>query len=300
MGSRAIGRNGRGRCSATIALRRQLQRAIADLDAKAPVDDVCLHEVRKELKRARATLRLLRDSIGEMDYRRANRRLRDAARPLARVRDTKMLLGAVERLCGDTKKGPRQKELASLEQGLRGERQRARGQLKRSAALRRARRSVASVLSDSRPWPAATDASLRRGVERVYRKGRKTFARSEAQKREEALHESRKQTKYLAKALEVLAAAGGGRRIAKPVKRAEAIAHALGEEHDLAMLRKKLVARSRLGSDRRALLTQIDHQRRKLQRKAAKHGRRLYRRKPKAFVDALDLPGRLIEGDTAR
>jgi CHAD domain-containing protein len=145
------------------------------------------------------------------------------------------------------------------------------------------------VLSDSQPWPAASDDCLRSGIQRIYRKGRKAFARADADGDEEALHESRKQTKYLGAALQVLAAARGG-STAKRVKQAEAIADELGDDHDLAVVRGKLTGQRRSGSSRRALLAQIDGRRQKLQRKAARHSRRLYRRKPKAFVAALDFP----------
>jgi CHAD domain-containing protein len=277
---------GSRRRTAKAALRQQLARAIAELDGNTTIDDVSVHEARKELKRARATLRLLREAIGDAVYRRANRRLRDAARPLSRVRNAKVLLGVLAKLCDDTNKPSRRRELAALERKLSRERQRARIELKRSAGLRRVRRAVASVLSDTRAWPAATDDALRRGVERIYRKGRKTFARAEEDGRTGTLHESRKQTKYLGKSLEVLAAVRG-RRIKKPVKRADAVVGALGEDHDLAMLCKELSTSRRADPPRRALLTLIEDRRATLQRKAAKRARRLYRRKPKAFVAAL-------------
>src|SRR5262245_12027808 len=50
------------RRSAKRALRDRLGRALNDLRAE-PISDTCVHEARKELKRARATVRLLRDAI---------------------------------------------------------------------------------------------------------------------------------------------------------------------------------------------------------------------------------------------
>lgn len=269
------------------AFRQQLQRALAELGTE-PLRDVSVHEARKQIKKARATLRLLRDAIGEAAYRHANRRLRDSARPLSRVRDAKAQLDAIETLCGKAKDAPRRAALAALEPALRRERERARSDLERPAALPKVRRAVAAMLSGSRSWPAGTDASMRCAVERIYRKGRKTFARAEEDRRETTLHESRKRTKDLEKALEVLAATRG-RHIAKPIDRAASIADALGDDHDLVLLHKRVAARRRSAPSRQALLEQIARRRRKLQRRAAKVGRRLYRRKPKAFVGALDL-----------
>jgi len=277
--------------SAKRTLRRQLHRALAKLGAEPPLRDVSVHEARKELKRARATIRLLRDDIGDTAYRRANRRLRDAGRKLSRVRDAKVLLDTLAKLRVETKQASGKAELTALERNLRKDRQQARRDIQRPAGIRTVRRSVESVLSESRLWPAATPDSVRHGVERIYRKARKAFARAKADARKTALHETRKQTKYLGKALEVLAPSRTG-RIAKRVKCANSIVGALGDDHDLAMLRKRLGGRSRSRSSRHGLLAHIERRREKLQQKAAKRGRRLYRRKAKAFVDELDLGAR--------
>jgi CHAD domain-containing protein len=143
------------------------------------------------------------------------------------------------------------------------------------------------VRSSSAPWHDPTHASLRRAVERLYRKGRKAYERANEEPCEEALHESRKQTKYLGNALEVVDAARHG-ALARRVKRADRIADALGEDHDLALLQKKLKVRRRSNSASQALLTRIERRRERLQRKAAKQSRRLYGKKAKAFVAALD------------
>jgi CHAD domain-containing protein len=275
--------------SAKRALHLQLRRAIAKLGGKAPLRDVSVHEVRKELKRARATLRLLRDGIGETAYRRANRRLRDAARPLSRVRDARVLLDVVAKLRGGAKNASRRAELASLEQRLRRERHRARGEvLDRQSPLRRIRSSIDGVLSESRSWCDPGDESLRRGMERIYRKGCKAFTCADQDASDEMLHEWRKQTKYLRQALEVLAPACRG-AIAKRTRGAESIADALGDDHDLAVLQQKLATRSRSGSSRREVLSRIERRRRQLQKRAAKQSRHLYRHEAEAFVDALDL-----------
>jgi CHAD domain-containing protein len=129
--------------------------------------------------------------------------------------------------------------------------------------------------------------SLGRGLERIYRKGRKAFARADAGD-DETLHESRKQAKYLSKALETLARPGGS-AMAKRAKLAESIADKLGDDHDLAVLRQKLSASRHSHSG--ALLSRIQSRRRKLQRKALKQSRRLYSRKARAFASVLD-PGR--------
>jgi hypothetical protein len=260
------------------ALRRDLECALVELDGEAPLHDGSVHEARKALKRARAILRLMRGQIGDSAYRRANLRLRDAARPLSRLRDAKVLLDVIAKLRADGEGG----ELSRLEEELHREREAARREIAvHPATLRRIRRSIGLVLSASRPWRAPSDTMLRRSVERLYRKGRKAFVLADSDRCDETLHEARKQSKYLGKALRTIAGSH-----ARSARRAETVADALGVDHDLAVLAKKLADASRRGRTGRALVVHIRRRRRKLQRKAAKRGRRLYQRKAKSFVRA--------------
>jgi CHAD domain-containing protein len=291
--ARATRRRSRLPRSVKDALHQQLGRALRRLDGTQAPRDLAVHEARKELKRARASLRLLRDWIGEATYCDANQRIRNAARTLSPVRDARVLLDLVAELRAGSKAAALRAELDLLERNLSRDHQLVRQQLlKRRAKVEDMRRTLRSVRAESRSWPAPSDESLSRAVKRMYRTSRKAFARAEANRREEILHESRKQTKYLRSALEVLSPAGDGSRIAKCAKRAKAIADALGDEHDLAMLRKKLPTRSRSRPARQGLVRQIEDRREKLQHKAIERSRHFYRRKAKAFVDSLDVHDR--------
>src|ERR1700736_4154262 len=82
----------------TIVVGR-LDEVISALDRGLTSDDA-VHELRKDLKRLRALLRLLRGSVGEATYDRANQILRDMGRPLTPIRDAEILmrtLGKVRR-----------------------------------------------------------------------------------------------------------------------------------------------------------------------------------------------------------
>jgi hypothetical protein len=129
------------------ALRRDLKCALVALDGEAPLHDGAVHKARKALKRARAMLRLMRGEIGDRGYRRANLRLRDAARPLSRLRDAVVLLDVIAKLRADDKDA----ELASLEEELHREREAARREIaERPAPLRRIRKlpEIATLLHD--------------------------------------------------------------------------------------------------------------------------------------------------------
>src|SRR5687768_12412723 len=87
-------------------LLRNVEAAVHALRARHLTDEQ-IHTARKRLKRARADLRLLRDAIGKTAYARENAALRDAARPLSGVRDTRVLIETCETLFRPTRVGPR-------------------------------------------------------------------------------------------------------------------------------------------------------------------------------------------------
>jgi CHAD domain-containing protein len=78
---------------------------------------------------------------------------------------------------------------------------------------------------------------------------------------------------------------------AKLRKRAESVADALGEDHDLVVLQAEITKLHSHSHARAGLFTEIAERRRELQAKALKQGRSLFAKKPKAFVRKLCEPG---------
>lgn len=228
------------------------------LTGRSPLAAESVHRVRKDLKRARARLRLLRDAVGKRAYARENASLRDAARPLAPLRDADVLAATVAKIPG--------------------------AKWKRQPRPTLARHDVQDIINRlvetndrvSR-WRLPLDPRpvMRSGLERIYRKGRKALAEARARGTDRSLHEARKQVKYLGAALKIL-------EIARFKKIIDGIADALGDDHDLALLRR------RFGFTDRALVAWIDRRRGKLQMRALKDARRLYRSKPRPFVESLE------------
>ena len=110
-------------------VRRILQDWIAEagdsLDKKR-VTDANIHDARKQLKKARAALRLLRDAIGNVAYRRENTSLRDIARPLGVARDSKVLISALDDLVERYAPATRSLQLDKFRRVLRKEQTTAR------------------------------------------------------------------------------------------------------------------------------------------------------------------------------
>ena len=71
------------------ALLQSLGTAILCFRRSASISDERAHDARKQLKQARAVLRLLRAELGDTVYRRENRVLRDASRTISPLRDAK-------------------------------------------------------------------------------------------------------------------------------------------------------------------------------------------------------------------
>lgn len=266
---------------ARLALRREVAFA-RDALRRASLGDESIHAVRQALKRARAALRLLRDAITEARYAGENARLRDAARPLARVRDAAVLLQLLQDMAAGCSVAE-QSRLISLCSRLVESRARQLARLRRSEALREIRRKLDRSLEQTASWRLAHDtgAANAAGLERIYRHGRREMRRIVRRPGTKALHEWRKQAKYLAIALELLDAAGA--RCGKARQRAARLAELLGDDHDLALLVQAL---QRAGA-RQASIRKLRKERRQLQQRAVKLGGRIYARSPGRFAKRL-------------
>jgi len=262
------------------ALLAQLDKTIEEL-GKRRRSDVAVHDIRKELKRARAALRMLRECIGVVGYRRDNALLRNAARPLAPIRDAKVLLQTLERVApkkGDGHKG----FVLRLRKVLEQQRRVARREL-RSAELAAAARLLRGIRRRAADLPESRLATPRaRGLEHAFKKARSAFAVAKRQGSDESFHEWRKQTKYFANQLGMLLASGP-KLFNESHRQATQLADCLGDDHDLAVLMEQIskhavAARGAqaLDTDARPLIRIAHRRREKLQRRAIRLGQRLH------------------------
>ncbi len=264
---------------------RQLDCAIAELEESKPN----VHGARKQLKRARATLRLLRPTIGDDVYRRENVVARDAARPLSRARDEEVVSEALHGLLehfGPTASGL---QVTPLNQSLQKSRRQAAHELPTKelseikAALKRSANRARSWEPDSDEWDCIATA-----LRSTYRRARRALRHARAARATEDLHEWRKQTKYLWHQLQILTPLATG-PVGELADEFHHLADYLGDEHDLAVLRERVSAPTNGMSETAssALKTLIDRRRGELQDKALALGERLYADKSKTFVHGL-------------
>jgi hypothetical protein len=264
----------------------QLDRAGGGLKRQVKSDDV-VHDVRTELKRARATLRILRGALSNDGFHRENGIIRNSARPLTALRDAKVLTQALARLRRPTDAGST-KEF--------GEQLSRRLQAARLSGLRVLKpKSVADAAADIRALESRirglsatrlAHGSISDGVVRAYRVGRKAFARAEREPTDEHLHEWRKQAAYLLNQIAVLNRIGVT-CLSKRRKCCHELADWLGEDHDLAILRQTMLEFARVNSAKfkpaavEMWCKRIDRRRAGLQRKSYRMGCRIYAPKPR-------------------
>jgi CHAD domain-containing protein len=272
----------------------KLDSAVARLE-RGELSDHAVHEIRKELKRVRAALRLLRPCMGSDAYHRENACVRDAARPLTPMRDAAILPQALRHMLARTD-GETGRALARYLYGvLRQEQRAARRQLKPSelrAAVRRLRALKRRI--EGLPASRLDRAVPSSGLKRTYKSGRNALARVTLQATDEHLHEWRKQATYLANQLECISPPDT-KRFAARLERFRRLARRLGDDHDLAVLNRKILQISqqpnaapanavRQNQGAQELTSRIARRREALQSKSFRLGQRLYARRPRRLA----------------
>jgi len=263
--------------------------AIAALNKKR-ITDADIHDARKQLKKARAALRLLRGSIGEIAYRRENAALRDAARPLGAARDSRVLVAVLDALVEDHKSTLNPVRLDKLRRIFRQEQTHSRRALTRTVVAKQ-RTALRAIIKRSERWRLRGDdwAVIGNGFARSYRRGRRNFAIAKQARDTECLHDWRKQVKYLWHQLQIVQPLRPA-KIGALANRCHKLADHLGDDHDLAVLRSRIenhaqaISRTR---DLDELLRRIDRRRVQLQDKAFVLGSRLFADKPAVFAQHL-------------
>jgi len=265
--------------------------AIAQLRGEAgtaPAEAV--HEARKDIKKIRSALRLVRDALGDDDWRLENDHYRDCARQLSGFRDAEVLVDALDGLS----------ERFGSVTGERSERLRKELEHENRAAhedgsIERAMATSAAELETGRVRIAALPINgdgwklIGPGLHRSYRRGRKRLRGVEEEASVTNLHELRKRVKDLWYQLRLIREADA-ELIGSLADHAHDLSDHLGDDHDLALLHDQVQRRPAAfadPADRRHLLEQIAQRRGELQFAAISLGERIYDEKPKRFTKGL-------------
>lgn len=274
-------------------LRKYLDGALEALHGGQPLSDEAVHTMRKQLKKARAALRLLRPALGSKMYRQKNAALRDAARPFAMVRDARVLLATLDQLAlgYSAEEEAIALDVAPVRQALREHYEKVRCGILDEDRLGAVQMVLVVARQGVKQWPVGRHgwSILGPGLQHTYRSGRRALTRARAEPTAEHLHEWRKHAKSLWYQLQILQPLQPV-WIKMLVEQADGLANALGDDHDLAVLHQWLEKKAKRLPDRatvEALRGRIAYRRTVLQAQAFAVGRTLYREKPTRFVAQL-------------
>jgi CHAD domain-containing protein len=265
--------------------------AIAQLRGEAESEPaVAVHEARKDIKKIRSALRLVRDELGDDVWRRENVHYRDIARTLSGFRDAEILVEALDSL-GERFGKPAGERFA----GLRVELEREVRDAHQDGSIERAMSRAAAELSAGRARSAELDLDgdgwelIGPGLHRSYRRGRRRLRDVEEEASVTNLHELRKRVKDVWYQLRLIRSADS-QLIGSVADHAHDLSDHLGDDHDLALLREQASRReaaSAEAGDQRHLTELIDRRRGELQFAAISLATRIYAQKPKKFTRRL-------------
>ena len=265
----------------------QIEGAIEASRAKRNGKASPVHETRKHLKKARAAVRLVSDEVLHAHFRREHRSLRRVARLIAEIRDAEARLQTVRGLRG-LSPGSKDRNLRETEELLAFELDSFLAAF--SDWQDEAKTELTRVQDRIAQWPFddLTCKTIRRAVQRSYKRGRQALRRARKKATAENFHSFRKEAKRLWYQLRILRPLHP--TILKELSdELKGIGQHLGHAHDLSFLAERLRTtggprRKRRG---RALGGLIDARQRELQRTAAVLGERFYAQRARDFGDRL-------------
>jgi len=276
-----------GMCRLLLELVEQI---IADLLRPEISRDEGVHDARKNCKRVRAAYRLIRDEIGEPLYHQENIRFRDTARSLAMARDSWVMVLTLDKLILDypghvsdqTYLLVREKLIEQYQVLLKEE---AKDQTKIPAIVESLHQACVQI--ELLPVRHEGFSAFRGGVRRVYFRGRKAFETAYVRPSPEIFHEWRKRAKYLWHHLEILELIWP-EVLANLADDLHALSDYLGADHDLAVLKGRILDELSGFKHDPSLMLLIEQERQNLEALARPLGGQIYHDPPETFVQRLE------------
>lgn len=281
-----------------VGVRRIAKELIDDAIARIEAPDrdrhEVVHEVRKNCKKLRGLLRLVRPRVPEL-YKDENKYFRDAAASLSGIRDAAAALESYDALLAGFSGVVDRQSLAPARRALTLHKQRLTEDVADldmrldafGGRMHEARKRVSdwSLPVDDPDSGKRGFGLLEGGLAKTYGRGRKAMDAAWENPGVETFHEWRKRAKYLRYQLRLLRPAWP-RLLKRTRSELKTLGDLLGDDHDLAVLEE--VMTEALGDDtdgKRIDVLQALMRQRSLELRAQAYwlGRRIYAEKPKAF-----------------
>lgn len=274
--------------------RLQVRRVLCDLTQSSRnghAEAERVHEARKNLKKARAALRLVRDELGNRFYRRDARHLRKVAQALSDQRDIEVQLETVQKLHKAYKGRLMRSALVKLRRVLTEREKKVSGGAKGKSD--KLEMELCAARQDIKRWPVnkLKWREMACGISMTFGRSGKAFHAARRTPSPENLHEWRKRAKDLWYQV----------RILKPIQPEaldkltgclKQLGQLLGDDHDLFMIEEAARQAGLECRELEALSKAVTSQRAQLQKKAFALGRELYEEKPSAFAFRIERYGK--------
>ena len=251
-----------------------------------------IHTARKDMKKLRAVLTLVRGELGKKSYRRESARFRDAAKQLSESRDAEVLATTLASVLGDYPEDapPVDSLVADLDRRRRSASAAADGD-SLDETIDRVAAEIEAGGERIPGWPLeGSDWSIfEGGLARSYRGGRRALAATRRHSSEHGLperddvHTLRKRVKELWYALRLFQDAWP-EGLGGPTAAADDLAETLGEYNDLSILLDEIESRPASAEDYSVLSAKIHDRQVRLLNRALPIARRLYAEEPEAFT----------------
>jgi CHAD domain-containing protein len=246
-------------------LQQLLDNITALLEDTPQLSDSGIHEIRKTCKRLRALLAMVRPKRHSGSFRKADREIRDLARQLAGMRDSKVLTDTIDKIAQHFSPLLSDIALSPVRDSLQA--QLATNSENNAASadsrtlqkrLKRVRRAIGRI-----DCTLINRKTLVSGMMDCYRNGKHAYSKLEETPDTDNAHDLRKQAKYLYYQLQFVA--GWNNDVLAPlIENFHRLEDTLGNDHDLAVLAQTLAKQTQLCPDktRKELLNALVESRR--------------------------------------
>lgn len=250
-----------------------------------------VHQARKRFKELRALLRLVREPLGST-FQRENRCIAGLGRALAESREATAMLESWDALAETRANLFAQQPLQQVRQRLAQRAAPVEGDDALDVTIEQVLLELRELAVRVNDWPLGHKGFrlLAGGLERSYREGRRDLVKAQRRPDAELLHEWRKRVKDQWYHCQLIAPCWP-RHFDCRSKDLKRLADALGDDHDLEMMRQLLEAEPELFGEaamREQLATLIDERSAELQTAAFARGRRLFAESPKALMTRVE------------
>ncbi|HKK76613.1 MAG TPA: CHAD domain-containing protein [Saprospiraceae bacterium] len=250
-------------------------------------EEEAIHDVRKRCKKIRAAWRLIRDSLGESQYKRRNRYYRDIARLISDLRDATTVIEALDLLenkFGDTVYKSTFSEMRSALQERRDDAY--AHQEDKLPTLEKVEKRLQKGLKQVNPLSLSFKEwkPVIKSLTRTYGRGYDLCKKMQKQPSSEGIHQWRKRSKYIRYELRLLKKVWP--EMINPWRNnLNELSDWQGDHHDMLELKKVMARQKDVAPLTRSTLDALATQYQEYCYVQSRHlGKRLFAEKPKHFA----------------